>query len=198
MANPARFNRQDAINEAVKLFWEKGFHGTSTRDLQARLDMRPGSIYAAFQSKSGLFSEALDQYTAQLKRQLKASIAGQSSILAGLQSFFLKVLKDDVPTMPNEVCLLARSLTELDGSEPELFEQAKQQLASMEQLFVAQVGEAKRRGELPEDTQVTLLAKQLLIQLTGLRTYNRATHDSAFIESSVSHLFDYPPRETMQ
>ncbi|MFQ3195590.1 MAG: TetR/AcrR family transcriptional repressor of nem operon, partial [Colwellia sp.] len=50
MVNKVKFERDDVIRKASQLFWEKGFHATSTRDLQEVVNMRPGSIYAAFGS----------------------------------------------------------------------------------------------------------------------------------------------------
>ena len=55
-------NRQDSLERALHLFWQKGFHATSLKDLERTLDMRPGSIYAAFGSKDALFQEALERY----------------------------------------------------------------------------------------------------------------------------------------
>ena len=53
MANKVKFEREQVVYAASQLFWEKGFHATSTRDLQDAINMRPGSIYAAFGSKEG-------------------------------------------------------------------------------------------------------------------------------------------------
>jgi len=59
MANKVKFERENVIRVASQLFWEKGFTATSTRDLQEAINMRPGSIYAAFGSKEVLYSESL-------------------------------------------------------------------------------------------------------------------------------------------
>ena len=62
MAKATKFDRQDAVDKATHLYWEKCFHGTSMRNLQDVIDMRPGSIYACFGSKEGLFKEVLNNY----------------------------------------------------------------------------------------------------------------------------------------
>ncbi|MGB2139878.1 MAG: helix-turn-helix domain-containing protein, partial [Psychrobacter sp.] len=51
MSRTTLYNRQEALDRAVKLFWHKGFHATSLKDIEQALDMRPGSIYAAFGNK---------------------------------------------------------------------------------------------------------------------------------------------------
>ncbi|NBB84288.1 MAG: TetR family transcriptional regulator, partial [Alphaproteobacteria bacterium] len=47
MARKATFDRAAVLDKAMALFWAKGYHATSLRDLEAALDLRPGSIYAA-------------------------------------------------------------------------------------------------------------------------------------------------------
>ena len=71
MVNKIRFERDKVIRVASQLFWQKGFYATSTRDLQEAVNMRPGSIYAAFGSKEGLYSESLKDYTVQMKSQIE-------------------------------------------------------------------------------------------------------------------------------
>ncbi|MFZ3076621.1 MAG: helix-turn-helix domain-containing protein, partial [Psychrobacter glacincola] len=55
MSRTTLYNRHEALERAIQLFWQKGFHATSLKDIEQALDMRPGSIYAAFGNKDGLF-----------------------------------------------------------------------------------------------------------------------------------------------
>jgi AcrR family transcriptional regulator len=60
---PARLNREEAIHNAMLLFWERGYEGTT---LEALLDVmggiKPPSFYNAFGSKEELFRAAIDRY----------------------------------------------------------------------------------------------------------------------------------------
>ena len=62
MPRKAAFDRHAALERAMTLFWTRGYAGTSLKDVEAALDMRPGSIYAAFGSKENLFRSALTLY----------------------------------------------------------------------------------------------------------------------------------------
>ena len=44
MSRSAPYDRDTALAAAMDLFWEKGFHATSLKDLETALEMKPGSI----------------------------------------------------------------------------------------------------------------------------------------------------------
>ena len=64
MPRKPSYDREDLIERARDLFWQRGWAGTSLKDLEASLKMKPGSFYAAFGSKDALFELALDRYAA--------------------------------------------------------------------------------------------------------------------------------------
>lgn len=62
MARPKGFDRTEVLEVAMHLFWERGFHDVSTRDLTGAMDINANSLYAEFGSKAGLFTAALEHY----------------------------------------------------------------------------------------------------------------------------------------
>lgn len=61
-SGPRTFDRDQAIDIAMHLFWRHGYEGVSLNDLTAAIGVAPPSLYAAFGSKAGLYREALDRY----------------------------------------------------------------------------------------------------------------------------------------
>lgn len=59
---PRTFDRSEAIDTAMRLFWRHGYEGVSLNDLVSAIGIAPPSLYAAFGSKAGLYREALDHY----------------------------------------------------------------------------------------------------------------------------------------
>mgnify|MGYP000365551742 CR=1 FL=1 len=87
MPRPMRQDRQECLQRAMALFWDRGYHATSMKDLEQVLDMRPGSIYAAFGSKEGLYSEALTLYARDMASEFSQRVSSQSSVLNALASY---------------------------------------------------------------------------------------------------------------
>ena len=62
---PAGFDRAEALQRAMELFWARGYEGATLEDLQAAMGgISPPSFYHAFGSKEALFREAVDLYMA--------------------------------------------------------------------------------------------------------------------------------------
>jgi AcrR family transcriptional regulator len=59
---PPVFDRAIALQEAMKLFWERGYEGTSFDDLIAAMGISASSFYNSFSSKEALYCEATRSY----------------------------------------------------------------------------------------------------------------------------------------
>jgi AcrR family transcriptional regulator len=59
---PAVFDRAVALQAAMKLFWERGYEGTSFDDLISAMGISASSFYNSFGSKEALYCEATQSY----------------------------------------------------------------------------------------------------------------------------------------
>jgi AcrR family transcriptional regulator len=171
MARHPRYDRKIALEKAVGLFWEKGYHGSSMKQIEQTLDMRPGSIYATFGSKDGLFSEALASYAEQGGRELAAHMNRFDSVIEGLQAYLRAIAvgcgQDDAP--PSCACMIVKTLLEASNTNPALADQANGILSAIEHSFEELLDRAKARGELKASADSGRLARLLQAQIMGLR-----------------------------
>jgi len=59
---PREFCVDHALATALRVFWSKGYEGTSLSDLTEAMGITRPSLYAAFGNKEALFRKALDLY----------------------------------------------------------------------------------------------------------------------------------------
>ncbi|HTH99154.1 MAG TPA: TetR/AcrR family transcriptional regulator [Stellaceae bacterium] len=64
MGRPREFCVDMALDKALKVFWSKGYEGTSLTDLTEAMGITRPSLYSAYGSKEELFRRALDRYGA--------------------------------------------------------------------------------------------------------------------------------------
>lgn len=182
--------RSEIVDQAMRLFWARGFHGTSMRDLQQVLDLRPGSIYAAFGSKEGLFREVLRYYTQGGQTLLRRLRGETGSPLTAIERYFQTVVLELRHRAPNPQCLLVKSLLELsDDEEGELVVEVRNHLKVMQGCFAELLREALANGEIPRELDPDRTAHYLQVQLMGLRSYARLSEDEAVIGAVMQDLF---------
>lgn len=190
MATAAKFDRDEVVQKATHLFWGKGFHATSMRNLQETIDLRPGSIYASFGSKEGLFKETLQYYADESVAMLRAYDEAHDSPLQALQAFMSSVVigQNDAPST---MCMLVKTVSELTETDnAELLSEAQQLLGRMEAEFAALLRKARQQGELGQDKDPQQLARFLQMQFMGLRAYARANDsDDAQVKALTDAIF---------
>ncbi|MDO6513082.1 MULTISPECIES: TetR/AcrR family transcriptional regulator [unclassified Neptuniibacter] len=189
MVNQIKHDREVVIQKATNLFWEKGFHATSMRNLQDHIDMRPGSIYAAFGSKEGLFKEALKCYTDANIRHMQKCQEQTSSPLEALKLFIRSIVKRQQDDAPSEVCMLVKTVSELTEDNAELLAESKRLLNMMEDGLEAVIICAQDAGEISSSSDTRRLAQFLQIQLIGLRAYIRTNKDNPCIDQLIEDTF---------
>ena len=67
---PRKFDQTQVLDDAVDLFWDKGYKATTTRDLERVLGITQSSLYNAFGSKRDLLLRAVDRYEERITEEL--------------------------------------------------------------------------------------------------------------------------------
>jgi AcrR family transcriptional regulator len=62
MGRPRSFSEEEALESAMRVFWEKGYEGASMNDLTAAMGINRSSLYTIFGDKEALFGRAVARY----------------------------------------------------------------------------------------------------------------------------------------
>ncbi|MBT8155744.1 TetR/AcrR family transcriptional regulator [Epibacterium ulvae] len=166
-----RHDRAEALRKALVLFWEKGFHGTSIKDLEHHLSMHPGSIYAAFGSKAGLYCRALELYADDLIAAQAGYLQQADPVLSGLATALSNCHPAAQNTGSLAACFISKSLMETGIDDPEVQATQARLALSFEDQFTEVFDRAKTAGELPEDADCRSLAQGLQVALAGISAF---------------------------
>ncbi|OIK23087.1 TetR/AcrR family transcriptional regulator [Streptomyces malaysiense] len=63
IGRPRGFDADEALEQAMMVFWEQGYEGASLTALTGAMGITRKSMYAAFGNKEELFRKALERYT---------------------------------------------------------------------------------------------------------------------------------------
>jgi len=72
---PAR-GREAILDATAECFAERGYHGTSMRDIARACGLRPASLYAHWPGKEALLVAVVDRYLGPLERALRTRLDG--------------------------------------------------------------------------------------------------------------------------
>jgi AcrR family transcriptional regulator len=189
MANKVKFERDNVVRVASQLFWQKGFHATSTRDLQEAVNMRPGSIYSAFGSKEGLYCESLKDYTVQMKTQIEGFLSSADTVLGGLRAFVENVVIKTKDCSPSAICMLVKANSEFAEKDSNLYELSLDLTAQFEAYLTQLFNQAINKGELSNTLTAVEYARFFQVQFTGLRGYFNRPNVEQFAEPMINQMF---------
>ena len=98
---PRAFDRDVALRNALDVFWERGYEGTSLSDLTKALRIASASIYACFGSKEALFRETVALYGTIAgeppRRALREQSTARTAIEAMLRATADEITRPDTP-----------------------------------------------------------------------------------------------------
>ena len=193
MSRKASFDRQVALNKAVELFWSRGYYASSMKHIEEALDMRPGSIYATFGSKGGLFAEALEAYASSASDDFGQAIAESSSIVEGLKCYIRSFAEPCSGHTSAQACMLIKTLLEVNAEDVVLRDRVQAMLAAFEKRLCKVLEEAKAIGELRAEVNCPRLARLLQTQIIGLRAFaerNVSKEQIAAVADDMASLID--------
>ncbi len=173
MARTVEFNRDEVLHNAMNTFWQKGYTMTSIPNLVSATKLNPGSLYAAFDSKEGLFLETLEFYGKRSLATLQQFIIEADSPLKGIENFFHALINK-----PNDEsqkgCLLVNTILEMSSHNSSIQAQANKQLQAVETELFEALKQAQNQGELAIEKNPESLAKYLMVNIWGIRVMSKS------------------------
>jgi AcrR family transcriptional regulator len=167
MGRPRVFDMDKALDQALHVFWEKGYEGTSVADLTEAMGINPPSLYAAFGNKEALFTKALDRYEAirdQIMEEAFATPTAREAMTRLLEGTAERLSDKRNP----RGCLMVQGA--LSGGEE--CEAIKRDLSSRraagEVLIRERLKRAKREGDLAADADPVALARFVATVMQGM------------------------------
>src|ERR1700712_5902370 len=76
---PREFDTDQALDNALALFWRHGYEGTSLSALTEAVGVTPTSLYAAFGNKEELFKRVVDRYIQGPANYIHRAIVGPTA-----------------------------------------------------------------------------------------------------------------------
>ncbi|MCR9256511.1 MAG: TetR/AcrR family transcriptional regulator [Alphaproteobacteria bacterium] len=180
MSRPREYDRDDALDAAMRTFWRYGYERTSYPVLEKAMNMNRGSIYAAFGDKQALYFEALDSYIAHRNHRMETGLGNDAApIKTALQAYFTSVIDFSLGEGEYCGCMLANSAVELGPFDETANERIWNGFLDTEEILVKRLEKAQAQGQLGIEKDARLLAQIFINTLIGIRVTLRMRKDRA-------------------
>lgn len=165
MARNVEFNEEEAIQKAMEVFWEKGYNGTSLRDLTDAMKINSSSLYNTIGDKQELFVRCVKHYTELRKKDMLQRMASSSSPL----TILLKYIDDAVTVIITEAngCMAIKAVFEAATDDKRVTEILKADSDYAYQFLHNLIAKAMEQGEIAKDEDPELLADYFNSTWTG-------------------------------
>jgi TetR/AcrR family transcriptional repressor of nem operon len=173
VARPVEFDRSQAVNRALVLFWRKGYQASSLADLLAAMGIGRSSFYAAFTDKRTLFLECLDLFagrTVELVQRTRSEMPPLDALQHFFERNFISVPGSGAgaPASRHWGCMLVNTVLELAGVDDGLAKRASGHLSDVQRIFQECLREAGAEAARAEE-----LAALLMLVNEGIRVSSR-------------------------
>jgi TetR/AcrR family transcriptional regulator, transcriptional repressor for nem operon len=185
MPRTKEFDPSRALERAMQVFWQQGYHATSMDDLVAALGVQRYGIYTTFKNKQSLFLAALDHYLDTVVGSLLQEMAQPGAGLAALRSYFDQLVAIAHTPAGLYGCLMCNTAIELAPHDPATAQKVNAFLARLHGTFRGAVATAQQRGDLPAAITPDDAARYLTGIVLGLNVYVKTPVDRQHIDAYI-------------
>lgn len=171
---PRAYDEGAALDAALKVFWTRGYEGTSLDDLTAAMAMSRPSVYAAFGNKQAVYRAAVDHYVATVGANYLLPLRREAALRDGLLGFYDAVIDVVTGRLGPRGCIVACTLPAEAESSAEAREHLAAVLAVLDDGIATRLRAARAAGELAKDADPALLAQVVTSGMIAISIRARA------------------------
>jgi TetR/AcrR family transcriptional repressor of nem operon len=185
MAGVKQFDRDEVLERAMRLFWERGYGATSIDDLVRAMGINRGSLYATFGNKRGLFLEALERYWREIGAPMFATLSDPNPRRAIERMFDSIITRTGDLRLPRG-CLQTNTALECPGVGDEITRKIADGIGGQESAIYEVLRRAQGERLLEPAQDARALARLFVAVAQGMNVVNKATGDTTALRDMAA------------
>jgi len=185
MGRHKTYDREDVTRKAMQLFWERGFHATSTHDLAEKMEVNRYSLFAEFGSKQGLFEAAMAMYERDVVTSYFAVLESTDAGLAEIQSVIDAFAAAAGGPGSERGCMLCNVAAERAPFDPASERIVAGYVDRIQRALSNALDNARQRGEVDADLAIEDQAQLFTSSLLGFWLLMRAGVDAELLRGAA-------------
>ena len=182
---PREFDLDAALDKAVRVFRECGYHATSIADLTKAMNLASGSVYKAFKDKRAVFLAAYDRERDRRWDELQRLVIAAKPARERIRDALSFSAEASHGVEGRRGCLIVGTAAELSTFDDEVARRVSSSLRQSETLMVDLIRQGQADGSIPATIDCNSTARTLVCLQNGMRVVGKTGRSRAEMTAVV-------------
>jgi AcrR family transcriptional regulator len=187
---PRTHDRDETLEKALQVFWQRGYHATSMNDLVEATGVAKPGLYADFGDKDHLFVTAVEHYLKTYGRQSVAGLEVELDARAAIEDYLLRVVDMVKVRGRPPGCFMVNSVSECATLDKDVARRIRAMRSEGRKTVRARLLRARDEGHLSADQDIDDLTEFIYGQTVAIANMARTGTDKAtlirFVHSAMA------------
>jgi AcrR family transcriptional regulator len=165
---PRSFDRDEALERAMLVFWRYGYETTSLNELTTAMGITPPSLYSAFGDKEQLFLEAVERYLAGPGGAQKGIFSDAPTARDAIERLLEATAIEQTRSCHPPGCLVVTSALNCSPASAHVEAALVKLRKAIQASIRVRLERGVREGDLPADTNASALATFYVVVTQGM------------------------------
>jgi len=185
MARIKEFDEVEALDNALNIFWEKGYYATSANDLVIELGLSRSSIYSTFKDKRTLFIKALKRYSQLYVETVLEEVKQSNDIPKTIASILNNIITQDDSSIISKGCFMVNTGIEMAAHDTEIADIVNQNKINVESVLITAITKGQKLGQITKAHKAYKLASFIFNNISGLRVAIKSNKDKKELKEII-------------
>ena len=168
------FEPDQIADAAMRVFWQRGYAATSVQDLVEGTGLSRSSLYSTFESKQGLYQQALRRYEAVTTANVEL-LSGPGPVKELVRQLLMRIAEDELSDPQRRGCLVANATLELAGQDEAVAELVSHNFRRLQKALEKLILRGQQAGEINADKAPRALARFFVNTMQGMRVLGKGS-----------------------
>lgn len=180
---PLSFDRDQALEQAMHVFWQRGYEAASISELTAAMGITAPSLYTAFGDKERLFLEAIERYATGPGGGYPRALEEEPTAYLAIKRCLEEAAEELTRPCHPKGCMVVMAATNCSEASAHIQAALAKRRAASDAGVRCRIEHGISSGELPADTDAESLAN---FYATVFRGMSMQATDGASRESLLA------------
>ena len=190
MPRVEEFDREAVLKQAMNVFWEKGYNGTSMQDLVHATGLNRSSIYNSFGSKLELYQNTFSHYQKETGGMFQRALLKANNPLEAIRLIFEGFLPEILEDDKGKGCFSMNCKAEMGNQDMDIRNWLLHTQEHTLSTFQGLIRDGQEQGVINENLDCKTYAYLIFNAFQGFRMTGILVKDKIILQQIIDQTID--------